>query len=203
MPYNRSSEREFLRYCPLRMSLTANRPGRYRQNAAAGLTLLLLLLGPASATALASGGARLSSGTKADYRSLYLGLDTGGRSQPPLRADTSINLLEKSFPVPSVARVRRQLEGLGPELYLGVTLARLSCNEEYVSEVDYGPGRVLTLTVVEVALASGVACPEFIGPVRYQVLALPLSQFPHHARLVVLVRRPAGISPDQVSVCVP
>jgi hypothetical protein len=129
------------------------------------------------ATALAGAGWP-STASAASYRSLYQGLDKSDLVQPPLLAETSLAVLQADFPTTSPTRPRRELRGLGPQLYLGLTLARLK-----------PPPRS--------------ACFELIGPVMYQVLALPLKQFPRHRSLSIVVKRPSGSPGDQVSVRLP
>jgi len=164
--------------------------------------LLVALLISGCATAAAGTGLP-SSASAASYRSLYLGLEGAGLGQPPLLAETTISTLEADFPPPSAARLQSELKRLGPELYLGITLARLSCRDDYLAQVSYGPGAVVTLTVVQRQLPPGAACFELIGPVRYQVVALPLRQFPGRLRLSIMVNRPSGTAGNRASVRLP
>ncbi|MGH7667665.1 MAG: hypothetical protein ACREN1_10245 [Candidatus Dormibacteria bacterium] len=132
------------------------------------------------------------------YQSLYLGLDGGGLSQPALMARTSYAAIEKYFPEPQSASPTPRANAQGGQLYVGLTLGRLTCRNYYLARARYGPGLVVTLTVRQRRLPPRMACFELIGPVRYQLLALPLGQFPGHARLTVVVQRPPGASGEQV-----
>jgi hypothetical protein len=179
------------------VSPTSRRPrhgadSRHRVRTALG-SLALVVAALVSGCAGAAASARLpDSATSANYRSLYVGLDHVGVTQPPLLVATSISAVESHFPPPSPARLHRELLGVGPELYVGVTLARLSCRDNYLAKVTYGPGALLTLSVVQHQLPPGKACFELIGPVMYQVVALPLDQFSPHLGLAIVVHRPPG-----------
>ncbi|MGH7643809.1 MAG: hypothetical protein ACRENX_12510 [Candidatus Dormibacteria bacterium] len=164
----------------------------------AALALLLTGCAPVAAGALVP-----RSAVAPQYRTLYLGLDGGTLSQPPLVAATAVSALAARFPPPSPGQLHRELQGLGSQLYLGITLGRLSCRDDYLAKVRYGPGARLTLTVAQHQLAPGAACFELIGPVRYQVLALPLQQFPGRLRLSIVVQRPLGTPRDQMAVLLP
>lgn len=164
--------------------------------------LLAVLLFSSCAPAVA--GAGLPSTTSpASYRSLYAGLDQPELVLPSLLAETSIAALQADFPATSPPRLRHELQGLGPQLYLGLSLTRLSCRDDYLAHLTYGPGALLFLAVAQRRLPPRSACFELIGPVMYQVLALPLDQFPRHVTLSIVVKRPSGNLGDRVSVRLP
>ncbi len=166
------------------------------------LALVGALVGSGCATVAASSGLPKAT-SPVSYRSLYVGLDRAELAQPPLLAATSISELEADFPPTSSARLRHELRGLGPQLYLGITLARFSCQDDYLADVTYGPGALLTLTVAKHQLPPGRACFELIGPLMYQVVALPLKEFPHPLTLSIVVNRPSGMAADQSSFRLP
>lgn len=168
----------------------------------ASLALAGALLCASCATVVAGSGLPGST-TPASYRSLYVGLDRADLTQPPLLAKTSISALGADFPPTSPARLHKELQGLGPQLYLGLTLARLSCRDDYLAQLTYGPGALLTLTVAQHELPPGSACFELIGPFMYEVVALPLKQFPRHLTVSIVVKRPSGAPADQASLRLP
>lgn len=131
--------------------------------------------------------------------SMYLGLDSLGTA-PALLASTNLATVEAGFPPPHGFTFKRRFEG---EFFVGLTLGRLSCRNFYLAKVHFGSGAQLTLTVAQHRLAPGHACFELIGPPRYQVLVLPLSAFPPHSTLAIVVRRPAGSSGAATSLTLP
>lgn len=170
----------------------------------AGLALALVTAALISGcAAVAAAGASPDHPVPARYRSLYTGLNHSRVSLPPLLAGTRLGVVERTFPPGSVALPPGAAAPGGPQLYVGFTLAPLSCRDDYLAKAAIGPGAVLALTVVQRHLPAGVACFELIGPLMYQVVALPLHQFPGHIRLLVEVRRPLGIGDVQEVVRLP
>lgn len=161
------------------------------RSAPLALALALAALVSGSAGAQATTLTQVTS-IPAHYRSLYGGLDHSRVSPPRLFASTSLALVERRFP-PGVAAVPPSPTATaGGELYIGFPLAPLSCRDDYLAKVTLGPGAVLTLAVLQHRLPPGAACFQLIGPLMYQVIALPLEQFPSHLRLAVVLRRPPG-----------
>jgi len=185
--------------CRPRPAPSCRRPAR---TALGALALLGAALFSGYATAVASGSMPAAT-TAVSYRSLYLGLDHSGVSQPPLMARLRLSALAGDFPPPSKRQLDRALHGLGPALYLGIKLDRLRCPDDYLTRVTYGPGPLLTAFVVRHRLAPGEACFQLMGPVRYQVLALPLAQFPRQLRVTIAVERPGGGPGNQTSLQLP
>lgn len=137
------------------------------------------------------------------YQSLYVGLEQLSAVSPGLQVSTSLAATEKNFlpvtsstpsPVPSAS---------GPQLYVGLTLARFSCRPDYLAGITYGPGARLRLSVEQKELLPGQACFQLIGPLMYQVVALPLSQFPARLKLEVVVDRPAPLNAEQTYFRIP
>jgi hypothetical protein len=121
--------------------------------------------------------------------SLYSGLEQLSVVSPSLQISTSLAAIQKNFP-PGVGASPSPMPSVtGPQLYLGLTLARYSCLPDYVAAITYGPGARLTVSVEKQKLLPGHACFQLIGPLMYQVVALPLSQFPARVKLEVAVNR--------------
>jgi hypothetical protein len=137
------------------------------------------------------------------YRSLYLGLQQLSVVPPSLQVSTSLAAIEKHFPPGTRAAPFPVPSASVPLLYLGLTLARYSCLPDYLASITYGPGARLTLYVKKRALLPGQACFLLIGPLMYQVLALPLSQFPTRLKLEVTVDRPAPLLSDRTYFRIP
>ncbi|MGA9919653.1 MAG: hypothetical protein WBR23_00085 [Candidatus Dormiibacterota bacterium] len=166
------------------------------------LILGTLLLFSSCATVVAGAGLPRTA-SAASYLTLYRGLVKPAVVPPPLLAETSLAALQVDFPATSPTQLHHELRGLGPQLYLGLTLSRVSCRDDYLAHVTDGPGALLTLTVAVHQLPPRSACFELIGPVMYQVLALPLKRFPRQLTLSIVVKRPSGSPADQVSVRLP
>jgi hypothetical protein len=156
---------------------------------------LLLLAGCAGAPRISDPPAPVGI---ASY-SLYVGLDSLDRA-PAVVASTNLATVEASFPPPAKYKFARRFNG---EFFVGLTLGRLSCRNFYLAKVNFGPEEQLTLTVAQHVLAPGHACFELIGPPRYQVLVLPLSAFPPHTTLVIVVKRPPVGSGAGTSLTLP
>jgi hypothetical protein len=137
------------------------------------------------------------------YRSLYVGLQQLSVAIPDLQVSTSLAGIEKNFPAGTSSTPSPTPSATGPQLYMGLTLARFSCLPDYLAGITYGPGARLTLTVDKKKLVPGHACFQLIGPLMYQVLALPLSQFPAHLRLEVTVNRPTPLLSDHTYFRIP
>ncbi|MGC1184640.1 MAG: hypothetical protein WBA31_05740 [Candidatus Dormiibacterota bacterium] len=131
--------------------------------------------------------------------SLYVGLDSLNRA-PALLASTNLATVEARFPAPHSYAFQRRFQG---EFFVGLTLGRLSCRNFYLAKVHFGPRAQLTLTVAQRLLAPGHACFELIGPPRYQVLVLPLSPFPPHSTLAIVVKRPRPSPGAETSLALP
>lgn len=130
---------------------------------------------------------------------MYLGLESLNVA-PALLASTNLATVEAGFPPPHGYTFQRRFKG---EFFVGLTLGRLSCRNFYLAKLHFGPGAQLTLTVAQRRLAPGHACFELIGPPRYQVLVLPLSAFPRHSTLAIMVKRPLGSSGAHTSLTLP
>jgi|GEM_PF-4943665 len=131
------------------------------------------------------------------YLSLYTGLEQLSVVSPSLQVSTSLAAIEKNFPPGASPSPSPMPTVTGAQLYVGLTLARYSCLPDYVAAITYGPGARLTLFVEKQKLLPGHACFQLIGPLMYQVVALPLSQFPARVRLEVAVNRPAPLLSDR------
>lgn len=116
---------------------------------------------------------------------------------PSLQVSTSLAAIEKHFPPGTSTSPSPSPSATGPQLYLGLTLARYSCLPDYLAGITYGPGARLILSVEKQKLLPGHACFHLIGPLMYQVVALPLSQFPPRLKLEVTVERPAPLLTDR------
>jgi hypothetical protein len=132
------------------------------------------------------------------YVSLYVGLEQLSVVSPSLQLSTSLAAIEKNFPPGTSSSSPSPMPSLTrPQLYVGLTLARYSCLPDYLAGITYGPGARLTLSVEKKRLLPGQACFQLIGPLMYQVVALPLSQFPTRVKLEVAVNRPAPLRSDR------
>ncbi|HUY25547.1 MAG TPA: hypothetical protein VMV09_09660, partial [Candidatus Saccharimonadales bacterium] len=127
------------------------------------------------------------------YASLYVGMEQSTVASPSLLVSTSLATIEKNFPRGSSTASSPPPRDTGPQLYLGLTLARYSCLTDHLAGITYGPGARLTLSVEKQRLLPGRACSQLIGPLMYQVVALPLSQFPAGLRLKVTLDRPTPL----------
>jgi hypothetical protein len=105
--------------------------------------------------------------------------------------------IEKDFPPGTTTSPSPVPSATGAQLYVGLTLARFSCLPDYLASITYAPGARLTLSVEKKELLPGQACFQLIGPLMYQVVALPLRQFPARLKLEVVVDRPAPLSAEQ------
>ena len=137
------------------------------------------------------------------YRSLYVGLEQLSVVSPSLQLSTSLAAIEKNFPLGTSTSPSPLPSATGPQLYVGLTLARFSCLPDYLAGIAYGPGARLTLSVEKKRLVPGQACFQLIGPLMYQVLALPLSQFPARVKLEVAVNRPEPLINDRSYIRLP
>ena len=137
------------------------------------------------------------------YRSLYVGFEQLSVASPSLQVSTSLAAIEKNFPAGTSASPSPTPSATGPQLYVGLTLARFSCLPDYLVGIAYGPGARLTLAVDKMKLVPGRACFQLIGPLMYQVVALPLSQFPARLRLEVTVNRPPPLLSDRTYFRIP
>jgi hypothetical protein len=167
----------------------------------AGVLGLALALGLAAIISGCAEGAysRLpAEAVPASYHSLFVGLAPVGLSLPPLVASTSLVTVEARFPRQARAGASPASGGAG-QLYVGFALARLSCMDEFLAGVSFGPGALLTVRLARHHLPRGEACFELIGPLMYQVVELPLARFPIPIHLEVVVRhpQPAGAPPRE------
>jgi len=137
------------------------------------------------------------------YVSLYGGLEQLSVVSPSLQVSTSLAAIEKNFPPGGSSSASPTPSLTGPQLYLGLTLARFSCLPDYLAGITYGPGARLTLSVEKKQPHPGQACFQLIGPLMYQVLALPLSQFPARVKLEVAVNRPEPLINDRSYIRLP
>ena len=131
------------------------------------------------------------------YTSLYVGMEQSTVTSPSLLASTSLATIQRNFPPGASTSSAPPPGDTGPQLYLGLTLARYSCLPDHLARIAYGPGARLTLSVEKERLLPGHACSQLIGPLMYQVVALPLSQFPAGLRLKVTVERPPPLLSDR------
>ena len=153
------------------------------------LALAAATLLTGSVSALAAAGYPSRPGL-AQYRTLYRGLDPIGVALPPLRAAISLARVEASFPS-GTGTSSSPGQGAGPDrLFIGFTLARLSCMDNYLAGITFGPGALVTVRVAQHRLLAGTACFELIGPMMYQVVELPVSQFLTDLHLEIQVARP-------------
>ncbi|MFZ0167885.1 MAG: hypothetical protein WAL64_00520 [Candidatus Dormiibacterota bacterium] len=131
------------------------------------------------------------------YTSLYVGTEQSTVTSPSFLVSTSLATIQRNFPPGASTSPTPPPGDTGPQLYLGLTLARYSCLPDYLASITYGPGARLTLSVEKERLLPGHACSQLIGPLMYQVVALPLSQFPPGLRLKVTVNRPTPLLGDR------
>lgn len=122
----------------------------------------------------------------AQYRSLYQWQRFTVVSRSQLQASTSANIVETAFPPASVILV---VPFAHNQLFIGFTLARFMCvGDYYLSRVIYGPGALVTIRLAlrraDLHDASCIPAPH--SP-AYQVVELPLDQFPAHVRLEIRV----------------
>ncbi|MFZ0996474.1 MAG: hypothetical protein WAO09_10940 [Candidatus Dormiibacterota bacterium] len=169
-------------------------PGAWRAAATGALVAALLISGLGTVAAKTRVPRRP---VRATYLSLYVGLEQLSVVSPSLQVSTSLAAIEKHFPPPAGPSPSPTPSVIGPQLYVGLTLARFSCLPDYVAAVTYGPGARLTLSVERQKLLPGHACFQLIGPLMYQVVALPLSQFPARVKLEVAVNRPEPLLSDR------
>jgi len=160
----------------------------------AALTALLLISGLSEVSARTRVPRR---SVHLTYASVYVGLEQLSVVSPSLQVSTSLAAIEKNFPPASSASPSPAPSASGPQLYVGLTLARFSCLPDYLANIAYGPGARLTLAVEKKRLVPGQACFQLIGPLMYQVVALPVSQFPARLKLEVTVDRPTPLLTDR------
>jgi hypothetical protein len=165
-------------------------PKLWRAAAIAALAAALLISGVATVAARTRVPRRAVDPT---FVSLYTGLEQLSVVSPSLQVSTSLAAIEKNFPRGASPSPSPMPSVSGPQLYLGLTLARYSCLPDFVAAIGYGPGARLTIVVEKKKLLPGHACFQLIGPLMYQVVALPLNQFPARVKLEVAVNRPAPL----------
>ncbi|MGH7641027.1 MAG: hypothetical protein ACREN7_06735 [Candidatus Dormibacteria bacterium] len=158
---------------------------------------LLLALAPVASCASASAQSLPRAERTISHQSVYLGLDTGSLSQPRLVVTTDLDSITRQFPAPLATSIPARLHTPRRYLFVGLTLGRLTCRDNYLARVGYGPGALLQLVVRREEQPPRTACFQIVGPVRYQLLAIPLSQFPKRLLLAVQLRGSVG-GPEMV-----
>ncbi|MGA8427561.1 MAG: hypothetical protein WB801_08250 [Candidatus Dormiibacterota bacterium] len=75
------------------------------------------------------------------------------------------------------------------QVFIGFTLARFPCVGDYhLSHITDGPGALVTIRLdLRRADLHNASCIAGVTPPAYQVVELPLNQFPAHVRLEIRV----------------
>jgi hypothetical protein len=159
---------------------------------AATLALALIAVAVPAVTGLSGCASGVSGPTlptraaPAQYRSVYQWQRLTVVSRSQLQASTSASIVEMAFPPASVILVVPFAQN---QLFIGFTLARFVClGDYYLSHMTYGPGALVTIRLAlrrtdlhDASCIAGAITPA------YQVVELPLSEFPAHVRLEIRV----------------
>jgi hypothetical protein len=145
-----------------------------------------VITGLSGCASSASGPTLPTRAAPAQYRSVYQWQRFTLVSRSQLDASTSASIVETAFPPPSVILL---VPFAHNQLFIGFTVARFPCvGDYYLSRLTYGPGALVTIRLalrrVDLPNAS---CIAGVTPPVYQVVELPLSQFPAHLRLEIRV----------------
>jgi len=146
---------------------------------AMGATVVLLTV----LSGCASGAAGPKFPTRAEpvrCQALCEGVDSSCAEQPQLGASTSLSTLEITFPV--FGSTQFTLPGRH-QLFIGFRLDASACaSAYYLAGITRGPGALITVSLAQpVQVPGALALPLPL----YQVVELPLTQFPTNLRVMV------------------
>lgn len=114
------------------------------------------------------------------YQALYQGVDSSCAEQPQLGASTSLSTVEMTFPM--FGSTEFKVPGRH-QLFIGFRLDASKCvGAYYLAGITFGPGALVTVNLAQPILVPGALA---LALPAYQVVELPLNQFPTEIRVMV------------------